>query len=287
MHASLQKRIEKLLDTQIHAANRVHGGYTPTARWVVRMEKQVFFVKVATTPVTADMVRREMNAYQAIRGPFMPDLIAWEDHEEEPLLIIEDLSAARWPPPWDDRLVNQALDQIARMHATKADLPAFGELHPNHDHNWSRIAEDPTPFLSLGWVDKAWLFQALPILLGAEAACQTAGKAVTHFDIRSDNMCQTTGGVKLVDWPEACLSNPNLDLGFWLPSLAFEGGPPPETILPDAPEVAAWVAGFFAARAGLPGIPDAPRVRLVQQQQLQTALPWAVRALGLPEIGAI
>jgi hypothetical protein len=78
------------------------------------------------------------------------------------------------------------------------------------------------------------------------------------------------------------VSNPQLDLGFWLPSLAYEGGPAPERILPDAPEVAAWVAGFFAARAGLPGISDAPRVRLVQRQQLATALPWAARALGLP-----
>jgi hypothetical protein len=55
--------------------------------------------------------------------------------------------------------------------------------------------------------------------------------------------------------------------------------------LPDAPEVAAWVAGFFAARAGLPVIPDAPRVRVVQRQQLETALPWAARALGLPPPG--
>ena len=71
-------------------------------------------------------------------------------------------------------------------------------------------------------------------------------------------------------------------LGLWLPSLAYEGGPEPEQILPDAPEVAAWVSGFFAARAGLPQIPDAPRVRWVQRRQLATALPWAVRALGLP-----
>lgn len=85
-----------------------------------------------------------------------------------------------------------------------------------------------------------------------------------------------------MDWNLACLSNGRLDLGFWLPSLAFEGGPEPEAILPDAPEVAAWVSGFFAARAGLPEIADAPRVRLVQRQQLTTALPWAARALGLP-----
>jgi hypothetical protein len=94
-------------------------------------------------------------------------------------------------------------------------------------------------------------------------------------------MCLTAGRVIFVDWNLASLSNPRLDLGFWLPSLAYEGGPQPEQILPDAPEVAAWVAGFFAARAGLPPIADAPRVRLVQQQQLSTALPWVVRALGL------
>jgi len=41
---------------------------------------------------------------------------------------------------------------------------------------------------------------------------------------------------------------------------------------------------YFASAEGLPGISDAPRVRLVQQQQLSTALPWAVRALELPPL---
>jgi hypothetical protein len=102
--------------------------------------------------------------------------------------------------------------------------------------------------------------------------------------LRSDNICLTESRAIFVDWNLACLSNPKLDLGFWLPSLAYEGGPEPETILPDAPEIAAWVAGFFAARAGRPEIHDAPRVRLVQRQQLETALPWAVRSLDLPRI---
>ena len=48
---------------------------------------------------------------------------------------------------------------------------------------------------------------------------------------------------------------------------------------------AARVSGFFAARAGLPGISDAPRVRVVQRQQLATALPWVARALDLPPPG--
>jgi hypothetical protein len=87
--------------------------------------------------------------------------------------------------------------------------------------------------------------------------------------------------VVLVDWNLACLANPTLDLASWLPSLEMEGGPAPETILPGAGDFAAMMSGFFAARAGLPTIPDAPRVRAVQLQQLRSALPWAVRELGL------
>jgi hypothetical protein len=56
----------------------------------------------------------------------------------------------------------------------------------------------------------------------------------------------------------------------------------PDTILPDAGTEAAFVSGFFAARAGLPAIPDAPRIRTLQFEQLRHALPWACRALGLP-----
>ena len=76
----------------------------------------------------------------------------------------------------------------------------------------------------------------------------------------------------LIDWAEACCGNAALDLG----------GPLPEQLLPDRPEIAAWLCGYFAARAGLPTIPDAPRVRQVQREQLGTALPWMVRALALP-----
>jgi hypothetical protein len=44
------------------------------------------------------------------------------------------------------------------------------------------------------------------------------------------------------------------------------------------------VSGYFAARAGLPTIPSAPRVRDIQRAQLGKALPWAVRALRLPPL---
>jgi len=72
-----------------------------------------------------------------------------------------------------------------------------------------------------------------------------------------------------------------LDLAFSLPSLADQGGPQPHDVLPDAPEYAALVSGFFAVRAGLPPPPTAPAVRDVQRRQLVVALGWARRELDL------
>jgi Ser/Thr protein kinase RdoA (MazF antagonist) len=127
------------------------------------------------------------------------------------------------------------------------------------------------------------LDSALPALIEASAALKTDGDELIHLDVRSDNLCSTARGIVLIDWNGACLGNGALDTGFWLPSLAAEGGPEPETVLPKSPEVAAFVSGYFAARAGLPIIPDAPRVRSVQLEQLRPALRWVARALGLPQ----
>lgn len=86
-----------------------------------------------------------------------------------------------------------------------------------------------------------------------------------------------------VDWSGACRAHPLTDLVKWLTSLPAEGGPRPETILPDPPPGAvAVLAGFWAANAGREPIPDAPEVREVQLRSLSAALPWAALTMGLP-----
>lgn len=274
-------RVERLLGWAPDAWRPVQGGYTPTARYAVAGGGRTGFVKVATTPVTAAQINREIVAYTGISGRYVPHLLGAEADPVEPILIIEDLSSATWPPPWSDRLVDQVLEAIAEMHATRTDLK-HGGLLDGREAGWPTVASDPMPFLALGQVSAAWLEHALPTLIAAEQACHLAGDALTHLDLRSDNLCITSDGVKFIDWPEACRSAADVDLGFFLPSLAYEGGPLPETIQPDRSDIAALVSGFFAARAGLPDIPLSPFVRRVQREQLSTALPWAIRALGLP-----
>lgn len=278
---SIVARVERLLGWTPDTWRPVQGGYTPTERYAVANGARTAFVKISTTPVTAAQINREIVTYASISGRFVPRLLGADADPDQPILIIEDLSDAAWPPPWTDRLVSQVLEAVAEMHATPTSLK-HGGLLEGRNAGWPTVALNPAPFLALRHVTADWLERALPTLVAAEQSSHLAGDALTHLDLRSDNLCITPDGVKFIDWAEACRSAADVDLGFFLPSLAYENGPLPETIQPDRPDIAALVSGFFAARAGLADIPLSPFVRRVQREQLSTALPWAIRALGLP-----
>jgi hypothetical protein len=50
-------------------------------------------------------------------------------------------------------------------------------------------------------------------------------------------------------------------------------------VLPGSGEIAAWIAGVWAAVAGTPPPPTAPNVRAVQRAQLAVTLDWVDREL--------
>jgi hypothetical protein len=282
--ALVLERLETLLAGKVESAVAIEGGYTPAARWLLSLRSGTrVFVKMGTTRMTAEALRREALVYHRLTDALAPRLLAWEDDGDHPLLVLEDLSGSCWPPPWNDRLVGLVVEALHRVHHHRVELPPFREVHGDVAMGWQVVADDPAPFLNLALTSREWLERSLPKLVEASSRVDTNGDSLTHFDVRSDNLCLAERGVLLVDWNNACLGSDVLDTGFWLPSLEAEGGPKPEQILPGRPEVAAAVSGFFAARAGQPEIMDAPRVRWVQRQQLAPALRWVVRALGLEE----
>ena len=282
LETELKEQISNLVGDEASSFERVQYGYSDASRWTFKTERKTYFAKIGTTSRACHELRLEIAAYDKIRGDFMPHRVATKDHDSAPILILEDLSDLHWPPPWHGGQIEDVLAQITNIHKTAADLPTFGERHDGFGQHWGEVANDMEPFLDLGLVSESWLEHALPLLLEAESKCVTEGSALTHFDIPSDNICIGNQAVKFIDWNNACLGNPKLDLGFWLPSLAYEGGPSPESLLGGEPEIAACVSGFFASLAGLPKIENAPRVRLVQRQQLGPALSWVIRALDLP-----
>lgn len=264
-------------------------GAPSTRRFVVELaDGRSAFVKIAAFDYVAVWFRDERLAYEALDGmPFLPRFLGWDDDGEAPLLALEDLSSARWPPPWDRSSVDAVLTSLDALHATtpRSELPTADERQFGLD-SWPDVALDPAPFLATGICSPEWLTNHLPTLAAASAAARIDGEHVLHFDVRSDNLCFTEGRAVLVDWNHACIGNAVLDTASWLPSLQVEGGPAPEDILatdtPGLSKIAALLAGYFCARAGLPEIPQAPHVRRLQREQAGTALPWAARMLDLP-----
>jgi hypothetical protein len=241
------------------------------------------FVKAAATAETAVRLRAEARVYTALNASFAPRLLGWDDSEDYPVLILEDLSMAHWPPPWSPKRIQQVRQTLESVWAASAsvDVPSLEAARPQLA-GWRRVAEDPAPFLQLGLCSMGWLTRALPDLLAAENAAVLEGGDLLHFDVRSDNIAFLGDRAVLVDWDSATRGNGILDVVAWLPSLHAEGGPTPDTIVANESALVALIAGYWAARAGLPVPVGAPRVREVQLQQLRVALPWAARVLGLP-----
>jgi hypothetical protein len=267
------------------------GGHTPARRWVVTLEDgRTAFAKVATDDLTASWIRDEHLVYSMLRGaPFMPEYLGFHDDGKHPVLVVEDLSAAAWPPPWSPERVRAVLDCLALVASTPPPegLPLAADDHLGLREGWPEVAREPAPFLELALCSERWLEGALPELLESSRAAPLDGGSLLHFDVRADNLClRPDGRAVLVDWNWTSVGNPALDVAGWLPSLHADGGPPPADVAPDLPPgLAAVVAGYFCAHAARPPIPTAPGVRTVQLRQARTALPWVAAILGLPPPG--
>ena len=263
------------------------GGYaTNTAKWTIELDAgRRAFAKVALDELAAGWLRNEARIYSVLDAPFLPALLGWHDSEETTELVLEDLGDAHWPPPWSRDEVSHVVEALEAVHATTPPpgLPALESLREDLD-GWPVVAAEPEPLLSTGICSREWLVEALPRLMQASADCDLGGDALLHMDVRSDNLCIRGDRAVLVDWNHACVGNPLLDSVAWAPSLRTEGGPEPWALVADSNGQAALIAGYFAARVGLPAPTTAPAVREVQRRQLEVALPWAARELGLREI---
>jgi len=268
-------RAEGLIGAEAEAwARVVRTGYSLNEHWTVNFADGTrAFLKLARIDPSPQWLRDEAAILSTVQGGSAPRFIAFDDGTE-PLLVLEDLMPARWPPPWQDGDIEAVLAALAEVAQTRADVPLLEDADLN---GWRTIAADPEPFLSTDLRDAAWLERMLPTLLAATEAAPLAGDSLLHCDVRSDNLCVKDGRVVLVDWNHARIGNARFDIAFWLPSLVLERGPKPQRFGVD--DLAPVVAGFFAARAGLPRPAGAPRVREFQRAQAAVALDWVEAVL--------
>ncbi len=262
LDSDVRLRIERSVGRRVRGARRVERGYTPALRWVVEFDdgSRAFAKAGVDSPTSspATWLRREREAYASIRGPFMPEMLAWDDDGVTPLLVLEDLSDWAWPPPWAPEHVSAVLNFLATMGSTPApsDAPSLELRERERLSGWRRIADDPHAFLAIGLVTEGWLDRSLGVLIDASDAAVLEGDSLVHFDLRSDNLCVRDGRAKVIDWSVWARGNPLVDLAAWLPSLWREGGPPPWEILVDSGGLAPLLTGYFAAQAGAPDDSD-------------------------------
>ncbi len=285
----MHEEIAQIVGARVVSLEHVEGrGYTHAGRHRAFLDDgRTVFVKSAVDELSARWLRIEIAVYESVRGSFLAEVHGHAEHDGLPLLVLEDLGEAHWPPPWRDGDVEAVKDALVEIAATTPPPGLVRVPRETLAFEWREVERDPEPFLALGLCSRAWLDAHLPALREAPESAPFEGGDLLHLDVRSDNIALRNGRAVLVDWNWACAGNALLDVVAWAPSLHVEGGPPPEEVVDGegVPEFAAALAGFFAARAGLPPPPTAPRVRAGQRKQLSVALPWAARALGLAEPG--
>src|SRR5919201_2773851 len=223
--------LERLLGVRAVDWERVEsGGYgRVSAHWRVRLaDGRSVFVKQALTLDARAWVRQERLVYENVTGSFMPAYFGAHDDGDDVFLAIEDLSEADWPPPWSPERIDAVLAALAALRATPPpDGLARLEGARESIVGWPAVGDDPEPLLSTGICTRAWLVQALPVLLRAAEEAELDGTELLHLYVRSDNLYLRGGEAVLVDWNLASVGNGLFDVAFWLPSLRLEGGPEP------------------------------------------------------------
>jgi hypothetical protein len=286
--AEIVHAVEDMTGRHVAAWNLVtERGYTAARRLLVTFtDEGRAFVKAAVDERTTRKLRAEMLVYSQLQAAYLPHVIAWREGEL-PILVLEDPTDASWPPPSTPTAIGAVCSAIEEINATPPPrgLPRLESQRDEFCGGWARVAVDPTPLLSVGLCSATWLTHALPTLMAAAEAAILDGEALLHLDVRSDNLCLREGRAVIFDWDFASIGNPAADLACWLPSLHMEGGPAPETLLADGGPLAASVSGYFAHRVGRPASsPREARHQELTLLQLEGALSWAGRALGLPPL---
>ncbi len=271
---------------QTSSWRHVVAGHTHAEKWLVELDDgRTVFVKAATEPSARPQIEREAALLESVAAPFMPYVHGASTVDGWTVLVLEDLSAAHWPPPYDDR-GEALLDSVRQVTATTP--PPGLERRPEgrpFGTYWQRIADDPEPVLGHGLFSARWFEEAQPILHAAESTARLAGDDFLHDDVWAGNVCYAERGAVLIDWASASIGDHRVDLAYALLSIRETGAMPPAVEFADEAAYAALLAGANAYQAAQPvdeSIKHASVLRAGWLHDLEYALEWATALLELP-----
>jgi aminoglycoside phosphotransferase (APT) family kinase protein len=263
----------------------VVAGHTHAEKWLVELpDGRRAFVKAGMETSARAQIEREATILRSVAAVYMPALHGTATVDDWSVLVLEDLSAAHWPPPYPDR-GEALLETVTQVAATPAPsgLRRRPEGRPFGTY-WQRITADPEPVLAHGLFSAEWLEKAQPSLDAAESLAQLAGDDFLHDDVWAGNVCYTGRGAVLIDWASATIGDRRIDLAYALLSIRSSGTKPPPVDFPEEAAYAALLAGANAYQASQP-VDDSIKHALVLREgwlyDLAFALDWASELLGL------
>jgi hypothetical protein len=257
------------------------GGYSATGRWLVRTASgRTAFVKAALGGRGEPWLHSEARVYGEVGASWLPELFGYREGDDEvpSVLVIEDLSHARWGSPLrvhDAELLRDALTSLAAVSALDGLPPVRLE------QQWRVFAQDPSPVVASGLVADAWLSQYLPALVAAEATADVAGGALVHLDLFLQNWCRAERGAVIVDWAHPWRGNADVCMAWGEAGVRAAGGPHGVVLPPGSAAWAAFVSGQIVWFLIDHDEPTHPRLAESERREAFAALCWAADELGV------
>src|SRR5207247_7512338 len=111
----MREQIERIVGSRVVSLEHAEGrGYTHAGRHRAFLaDSRTVFVKSAVDELTAGWLRVEIAVYTTVHGSFLAEFLGWGERDGLPLIVLEDLHAAPWPPAW-------RIGDLAAVHDARA-----------------------------------------------------------------------------------------------------------------------------------------------------------------------
>ncbi len=297
----LRRSIEKHLGGHVERGESQHRGFSPAlaSRLILGSGDRVFVKAIAPDAESGAPGGQALYRHEARVAAHLPSdapaprlLDSWEEGGWV-VLTFEDVAGRHPALPWDRGELESVLDAMARLSIdfTPSPLTLSPAGVPGGRDWWGELAADMLRLDRLPALDP-WIRANIGLLASTATGKVDpgAGSTLVHTDIRADNILITGDRVVFVDWPHAKVGAPWVDLVFFLPSVAMQGGPDPDPVFWHHPtaqgadrgsvrSVLAGLAGFFIHGATEDPPPGMPTLRRFQLAQGVQAVDWIRRMM--------
>jgi hypothetical protein len=277
----IENRIAGLVGDGVDRIDELGGGLTHSTVVRAHLSRGGSVVaKIATDTRTADDVGFEHRALTTYELDCMPRVVGFSE-VPSPMLVLEDLAGAHWPPPWPDvDAVFATIDELEAVQAGAQMPPLRDDRLPT----WDAVMARRDTVAEVGNVSLDWLERVAPVLQRSARDATVEGDSLVHADIWSENVCFTDRAVVLVDWAGAARGNSDFDRAIVALDIFVTTDVLPLRRWPSRRAMASVIAAL-KCNAVIETSPDwvTEEWQTAQVAGLPYALSWAASEHGLPQ----